>query len=75
MSGSAGTGNEEAKTTFSGGSGIGHQTKGGAVGTDHAGFRSYPRLAEQGLGGPESRPVRAAAHNQADHGVLHFQVP
>ena len=43
------------------------------MGADDADFGGDAGLAEKVLGGPESRPVGATAHNDSDEWVLTFQ--
>ena len=43
------------------------------MGADHADFGRDAGLAEKVLGGPESGPVGATAHNDGDEWVLTFQ--
>jgi len=43
------------------------------MGANHTDFGGDASLAEEVLGGPESGPVGATAHNDSDEWVLTFQ--
>ena len=73
MSRAARTGDDQAKATLPSRAGVRKKSEGGSVGTDHAYFHGDALTPEEGLGGAEVGPIRAAAHDDADQRAGRFQ--
>ena len=73
MGGTACAGEDQSEATFFGRSGVGQKAVRGSMCADDAGFGRDSGSAQKDLGGAESGPVGATAHEDGDLWGLTFQ--
>jgi hypothetical protein len=66
MGRTSGSGDDEAKTAFLGGAGVGHKAKWSAVGTDDADFGRDTGSAEKRVGRLKGGPIGPTSHDDSD---------
>jgi hypothetical protein len=66
VSGTSGSGDDEAEATFLGGSGVGHKAKWSAVGADDADFGGDACSEEKRVGRLKGGPIGPTSHDDSD---------